>query len=79
MLRKLTHLLKSWEGSQLDGGTSKEILDLIERCGMTPMGARSRRPKRVVLDNVRTLIDKDLDTSDVIEYLTFETNWEPEK
>ena len=36
MLRKLTILLRSWEGSQLTGETSKEILDLIEKNGMLP-------------------------------------------
>lgn len=36
MLRKITRLLKTWEGSRLEGRTSKEILDLIEREGMRP-------------------------------------------
>jgi hypothetical protein len=36
MLKKITKLLKSWEGSYLNGETSKEILDLIEKEGMLP-------------------------------------------
>lgn len=36
MLRKITKLLKTWEGCQLNGATSREILDLIEQEGMLP-------------------------------------------
>lgn len=38
MKRKITRLLKSWEGSRLDGNTSEEILKLIESNGMMPPG-----------------------------------------
>jgi hypothetical protein len=36
MIRKLTRLLQTWEGSQLDNTTSREILDMLEKEGMLP-------------------------------------------
>lgn len=36
VLRKLTKLLQTWEGSKLEGRTSKEILELLEKEGMLP-------------------------------------------
>jgi hypothetical protein len=38
MLRKITNLLKTWEGCKLNGETSEEILTLIEEAGMLPPG-----------------------------------------
>lgn len=36
VLRKLTRLLATWEGSKLTGETSKEVLALLEKEGMLP-------------------------------------------
>lgn len=38
MKRKITGLLKHWQGSILDGDTSEAILQLIEKNGMMPPG-----------------------------------------